>query len=106
MRLQIASDRRTFLRATAAALAAGRLDMLRSWQEPLDRMERTVLMNELSALGGATAWINSPALTAASLKGKVVLVQFWTFTCINWLRTLPYIRAWESAYRNAGLVVI
>ena len=80
--------------------------MLRSWQEPLDHMERTVLMNELSALGGATAWINSPALTAASLKGKVVLVQFWTFTCINWLRTLPYTRAWAQAYKNSGLVVI
>ena len=80
--------------------------MLRSWQEPLDHMERTVLMNELSALGSATAWINSPALTAASLKGKVVLVQFWTFTCINWLRTLAYTRAWAQAYKNSGLVVI
>jgi thiol-disulfide isomerase/thioredoxin len=61
---------------------------------------------ELASLGNATAWINSPALTAESVKGKVVLVQFWTFTCINWLRTLPYIRAWAEKYRNSGLVVV
>jgi thiol-disulfide isomerase/thioredoxin len=64
------------------------------------------LADELAALGGASAWINSPALTGESLKGKVVLVQFWTFTCINWLRTLPYIRAWSQSYKDAGLVVI
>lgn len=62
--------------------------------------------NELSALQGASAWINSLALAGDSLKGKVVLVQFWTFTCINWLRTLPYIRRWAGAYRDSGLVVI
>src|SRR5205823_4297480 len=106
MPLHIDSDRRAFLRTTAVALAAGRFDMLRSWQEPLNHMEPTALMNELSALGSATAWINSPALTAASLKGNVVLVQFWTFTCINWLRTLAYTRAWAQAYKNSGLVVI
>lgn len=55
---------------------------------------------------GATGWINSPPLTAASLRGKVVLVDFWTYTCINWLRTLPYVRAWEAKYRDKGLVVI
>jgi thiol-disulfide isomerase/thioredoxin len=80
--------------------------MSRSWQEPLNHLERTALADELAALGGATGWINSPALTPASLKGKVILVQFWTFTCINWLRTLPYIRAWSQAYKNSGLVVI
>jgi thiol-disulfide isomerase/thioredoxin len=80
--------------------------MLRSWQQPLHPMKSSAVANELSALGSATAWINSPPLTAAALKGKVVLVQFWTFTCINWLRTVPYIRAWQQAYRDAGLVVI
>ena len=60
---------------------------------------------ELAALGRATEWLNSPRLTAASLLGKVVLVDFWTYTCINWLRTLPYVRAWAQKYRQ-GLVLI
>src|SRR5215213_7631663 len=98
-------DRRTFLRTAAAALAAARSDVLRSCKDS-HSMERLELTDELPALGSATGWINSPALTGESLKGKVVLVQFWTFTCINWLRTLPYIRAWAQLYKNAGLVVI
>jgi cytochrome c biogenesis protein CcdA/thiol-disulfide isomerase/thioredoxin len=60
----------------------------------------------LSDLSGATAWINSPALTPASLRGKVVLVDFWTYSCINCLRTLPYIRAWYDKYKDSGLVVV
>jgi cytochrome c biogenesis protein CcdA/thiol-disulfide isomerase/thioredoxin len=55
---------------------------------------------------GATAWINSPPLTAAALKGKVVLVDFWTYSCINCLRTLPYIKAWNEKYKDSGLVII
>ena len=54
----------------------------------------------------ATEWINSPPLTAAALRGKVVLVEFGTYTCINWLRTLPYVRAWAEKYKDEGLVVI
>ncbi len=61
---------------------------------------------EFPSLGGATTWLNSPALTPAELRGKVVLVQFWTYTCINWLRTLPYVRAWAEKYKDQGLVVI
>ena len=80
--------------------------MFRSWQQPLHAKEGLAVADELSALANATAWINSPPLTSGSLKGKVVLVQFWTFTCINWLRTLPYTRAWEQAYKDSGLVVI
>ena len=60
----------------------------------------------LPPLSGATQWLNSPALTPAGLRGKVVLVDFSTFTCINWLRTLPYVRAWAEKYRDHGLVVI
>jgi cytochrome c biogenesis protein CcdA/thiol-disulfide isomerase/thioredoxin len=60
----------------------------------------------LPDLSGATAWINSPALTPASLRGKVVLVDFWTYSCINCLRTLPYIKAWNEQYKNSGLVII
>jgi cytochrome c biogenesis protein CcdA/thiol-disulfide isomerase/thioredoxin len=60
----------------------------------------------LPDLSGATAWINSPALTPASLRGKVVLVDFWTYSCINCLRTLPYIKAWYDKYKDSGLVVV
>jgi thiol-disulfide isomerase/thioredoxin len=56
--------------------------------------------------GGATGWLNSAPLTAAELRGKVVLVDFWTYSCINWLRQLPYVRAWAEKYKDHGLVVI
>jgi len=61
---------------------------------------------DLPPLIGATSWLNSPPLTRESLRGKVVLIDFWTYSCINCLRTLPYVRAWEEKYRAAGLVVI
>jgi thiol-disulfide isomerase/thioredoxin len=61
---------------------------------------------EFPSLGGATGWLNSQPLTAEGLRGKVVLVQFWTYTCINWLRTLAYVRAWAEKYKDHGLVVI
>jgi thiol-disulfide isomerase/thioredoxin len=61
---------------------------------------------ELLALGSAATWLNSQPLTADSLRGKVVLIDFWTYTCINWLRTLPYVRAWAEKYQALGLVVI
>ena len=60
----------------------------------------------MPSLGGATGWLNSEPLGPAELQGKVVLVDFWTYTCINWLRTLPYIRAWAKEYENDGLVVL
>ena len=58
------------------------------------------------SLAGATAWLNSPPLTLEGLRGKVVLVDFWTYSCINCLRTLPYVRAWSRTYASQGLVVI
>jgi len=58
------------------------------------------------SLAGATEWINSPPLTPESLRGKVVLVNVWTYSCINSLRPMPYIRAWSEKYKDAGLVVI
>ena len=61
---------------------------------------------ELGSLGNATAWLNSPPLTAAGLRGQIVLVEFWTYTCINWLRSQPYVRAWAETYKDQGLVVI
>ncbi len=60
----------------------------------------------MPSLGGATGWLNSEPLGPAKLRGHVVLVNFWTLTCINWLRQEPYVRAWSQAYRDDGLVVI
>jgi thiol-disulfide isomerase/thioredoxin len=67
---------------------------------------RLPVEGELPSLDGATGWLNSPPLTPAGLRGKVVLAGFWTYTCINWLRQLPYIRAWAGKYAGQGLVVI
>jgi thiol-disulfide isomerase/thioredoxin len=60
----------------------------------------------MPSLAGATEWLNSESLGPAELRGHVVVVNFWTLTCINWLRQEPYVRAWSQAYRNDGLVVI
>jgi thiol-disulfide isomerase/thioredoxin len=60
----------------------------------------------MPSLEGATGWLNSPPLTTAGLRGSVVLVDFWTYTCINWLRTLAYLRAWAERYKDQGLVVV
>jgi len=60
----------------------------------------------LSALDGASVWLNSEPLTVTGLRGRVVLVDFWTYSCVNWLRTLPYVRAWHERYRDRGLVVV
>jgi hypothetical protein len=64
------------------------------------------MQGELPELSGANAWLNSEPLTPAGLRGKVLLVEFCTYSCVNWLRTLPYVRAWDERYREDGLVVI
>jgi len=89
--VRIDLDRRRFLTLAAATIAG---------------MEQPLLRGPLASLGGATAWLNSPPLTADGLRGKVVLVDFCTYTCVNWLRTLPYVRAWAEKYGPHGLVVI
>jgi cytochrome c biogenesis protein CcdA/thiol-disulfide isomerase/thioredoxin len=61
---------------------------------------------DMPSLGGATAWLNSPALSREELRGKVVLVDFWTYSCINCLRALPYVKTWYAKYKDHGLVVI
>src|SRR5215207_4505740 len=60
----------------------------------------------MPSVGGATGWLNSEPLGPAELRGRVVLVNFWTLTCTNWLRQEPYVRAWSQAYRNARMVVV
>ena len=67
---------------------------------------RLPIEGKLPSLGSATAWLNSQPLTPTRLRGKVVLIDFWTYSCINWRRQLPYVRAWAGKYKNQGLVVI
>ncbi|TCM42799.1 redoxin domain-containing protein [Kribbella sp. VKM Ac-2568] len=73
--------------------------------QPSDR-HRLPVHGEMPSFTRATGWLNSLPLTAEGLRGKVVLVNFWTYTCINWMRQLPYLRAWAARYTNQGLVVV
>lgn len=100
-------DRRRFVGLAALSLAG-------AWVGTRDSVVHMVTVkpfwpssaSDLASLSGATAWLNSPPLTAADLQGKVVLVDFWTYTCINWLRTVQYVRAWAARYKEQGLIVI
>lgn len=74
--------------------------------KPTALAEDLPVEGSLPALSGAVAWLNSAPLTANALKGKVVLVDFWTYSCINCLRAIPYVRAWAEKYKDQGLVVI
>jgi thiol-disulfide isomerase/thioredoxin len=65
-----------------------------------------MLLGMMPSFRGATSWVNTQPLSLEALRGKVVLVEFWTYTCINWRRTLPYVSAWASKYKDAGLVVV
>ena len=100
-------DRRRFLAAAAMIVAAVPFGAAGCAVQRMTR-EGTHLPveNELPSLGGATGWLNSQPLMSRSMRGKVVLVQFCTYTCINWLRTLPYVRAWAEKYKGQGLVVV
>ena len=66
---------------------------------------RLPVEGQLPSFAGATGWLNSLPLTEPDLRGKVVLINFWTYTCINWLRQLPYVRAWAEKYSGQGLVI-
>ena len=85
-------DRRRFLGSAAMTIAAAHAGIFGA-------ADAEGASRELAALGRAAEWLNSPRLTPAGLAGKVVLVDFCTYTCINWLRTLPYIRAWAQKYQ-------
>jgi thiol-disulfide isomerase/thioredoxin len=103
--MTINQDRRRFLTTAATAIAGLDLTMLGATKSALHGMGAATDRG-LSALRGATTWVNSRPLTAEGLRGKVVLVDFWTYTCINWLRTLPYVRAWAEKYKGRRLVMI
>src|SRR6202012_3360168 len=106
--------------ASTTSLEQGLLDKLRPHQtttamtggpsmmrgKPEGQSEELPVEGPMPSLAGAVEWLNSKPLTAEDLKGKVVLVDFWTYSCINCLRSIPYIRAWAEKYRDHGLVVI
>ena len=98
---RIDDDRRRWLGAAAMTVAGARLGLYDALAQSTTPGE-----GELASLRGASAWLNSQPLTASGLQGKVVLIDIWTYTCINWLRTLPYVRAWAEKYKPSGLVVI
>jgi thiol-disulfide isomerase/thioredoxin len=93
----------------AATMTAppARADLLRSLAHRLAGDTATLpVEGHLPSFEGATGWLNSDPLTPEGLLGRVVLVDFWTYTCINWLRTAPYVKAWDAKYRDLGLTVI
>jgi thiol-disulfide isomerase/thioredoxin len=93
--------------ATSLSAPPSRPGLFRSIAHRLagDRLALPV-EGRLPPFAGATGWLNAVPLTPEGLRGRVVLVDFWTYTCVNWLRTLPYLRAWAAKYRDAGLTVI
>src|SRR5436309_9552102 len=103
-------DRHRFLGTAATAIAATQLGTFGSAKALVHRLAPAAFHSpsegELDSLSNVTSWVNSQPLTAAGLRGNVVLIDFCTYTCINWFRTLPYIRAWAEKYQDQGLVVI
>jgi len=95
--------------AIAGAIGAAVMTLATEDQRFASSLPGTIRLRDegrFPELDGATEWLNTPPLTTTSLRGKVVLIDFWTYTCINWLRTAPYIRAWSEKYQDQGLVVI
>jgi thiol-disulfide isomerase/thioredoxin len=95
-------ERRRFLAAASMTIVG----MIGFAEAQSNKTLQLSIEGDLPSLGSATVWLNSPPLTAAGLRGKVVLIDFWTYTCINWMRTLPYVRAWAAKYEDQGLIVI
>src|SRR5215217_2082790 len=128
MPMKTTQTRRRVLGAAAATLAAGGLALagestmsdriLEGTPSRLRNLVRSIVHHlpgdagelpvegDLPSFAGATGWLNSESLTPEALRGRVVLVDFWTYTCINWIRTLPYVRAWAAKYADAGLTVV
>jgi thiol-disulfide isomerase/thioredoxin len=103
---EAAHSRRSFLSTAAMTIAAAQVGMIGCAKAQSATAKRLHEEGGFPSLSGATGWLNSQPLTAAGLQGKVVLIDFWTYTCVNWRRTLPYVRAWAEKYKDHGLVVI
>ncbi|MGA1981706.1 MAG: redoxin domain-containing protein [Acidobacteriaceae bacterium] len=99
-------DRRSLLATVAITVAAAQLGIAGCANAQSDTAIRLPEGGPFPSLGGATGWLNSQSLTSAGLRGRVALIDFWTYTCVNWRRTLPYVRAWAGKYKDHGLVVV
>ncbi len=106
MPVEINTDRRRFLGNAVMTIAAAQLGIAGCANAQSAGAARLPVEGDLPSFGGATTWLNSQPLTARGLRGSVVLVNFWTFSCINSIRVLPYLRAWAAKYKDHGLVVI
>lgn len=105
--VSIKYNRRDFLTTMMKTVAANQLGMIAcTKQQATSATVELLIEGELPSLVGAIAWLNSQPLTVDGLRGKVVLINFCTYTCINWLRQLPYVRAWAEKYKDQGLIVI
>jgi thiol-disulfide isomerase/thioredoxin len=103
---EINHGRRRLLGTLAMTIAAAQFDGIDRAMAQTAGSPRLTVEGGMPSLAGAIGWFNSQPLTAAGLRGKVVLIDFWTYTCVNWRRTLPYVRAWADKYKDHGLVVI
>jgi cytochrome c biogenesis protein CcdA/thiol-disulfide isomerase/thioredoxin len=92
--------------AGTTSVEHGLIDRLHPVTKTAGRPAPLPVVGYFPPLAGAVDWLNSPPLTREGLQGKIVLVQFWTYSCINCLRTIPYVRAWAEKYKDQGLVVI
>ena len=97
--------RRRFLRGAVVSLIGAKLGMVGATAHTAAD-PRLPVEGNLPSLVGGLGWLNSAPLTAGGLRGKVALIEFWTYTCINWRRQLPYVRAWAEKYKDHGLVTI
>src|SRR5690242_5844931 len=94
-------------RTQDGATTTERGSLVRSlFHRPSDEPLALPVEGHLASFDGATGWLNSEPLTPEGLRGRVVAVDFWTYTCINWLRTAPYRRAWHAKYGHLGLTLI
>jgi cytochrome c biogenesis protein CcdA/thiol-disulfide isomerase/thioredoxin len=107
--IALGADTGILTRLSLASTAMVEQRLLDRWHAPAPgggRREPLAVEGDLPPLAGAVEWLNSPPLTSEGLKGKVVVVDFWTYSCINCLRAIPYVRAWADKYASQGLVVI
>ena len=102
----INQNRRRFLGTAAATVIAAQISVTGFAQAQPTAGMRLPVEGAFPSPSGATEWLNSRPLTPGGLRGRVVLIDFWTYTCVNWRRTLPYVRAWAEKYADRGLVVI
>ncbi len=106
MSIEIITNRRCFLGNAAITVAAAQLGIAGCAKAQSGAALRLPVEGDLPSFAGATLWLNSQPLTARTLRGSVVLVNFWTFSCINSIRVLPYLRAWAAKYKSQGFVVV